>query len=114
MTVIGDLSDEGGRSENVKDPQLFRALVESADERGNRTHHPAEQERYLERALPPRDPLLAEMEAVGGREDIRFRPGGRPPARGARPGERRPAHRRGRQPPSATAPSAGARGAGSR
>ncbi|HZF11645.1 MAG TPA: O-methyltransferase [Thermoanaerobaculia bacterium] len=30
----------------------------------------AEQERYLERALPPRDPLLAEMEAVGGREDI--------------------------------------------
>src|SRR4051812_32424190 len=29
-----------------------------------------EQERYLERALPPRDPLLAEMEEVGGREDI--------------------------------------------
>jgi len=28
------------------------------------------QERYLERALPPRDPLLAEMEAVGKREDI--------------------------------------------
>jgi caffeoyl-CoA O-methyltransferase len=29
-----------------------------------------EQERYLERVLPPRDPLLAEMEAVGGREGI--------------------------------------------
>jgi predicted O-methyltransferase YrrM len=28
------------------------------------------QERYLERALPPRDPLLAEMEEVGAREDI--------------------------------------------
>lgn len=29
-----------------------------------------EQERYLERLLPPRDPLLAEMEEVGRREDI--------------------------------------------
>lgn len=29
-----------------------------------------EQERYLERVLPPRDPLLAEMEEVGGREGI--------------------------------------------
>lgn len=29
-----------------------------------------EQERYLERLLPPRDPLLAEMEAVARAEDI--------------------------------------------
>jgi predicted O-methyltransferase YrrM len=29
-----------------------------------------EQERYLERLLPPRDPLLREMEEVGRREDI--------------------------------------------
>ena len=28
------------------------------------------QERYLDRLLPPRDPLLAEMEEVGRREDI--------------------------------------------
>ena len=30
----------------------------------------SEQELYLERLLPPRDALLAEMEAVAGREDI--------------------------------------------
>lgn len=30
----------------------------------------AEQERYLERLLPPRDPLLREMEEVAAREDV--------------------------------------------